>query len=161
MEGNEKSGMTHIVKSITNVMIGFMVVFGGYIVLYGHITPGGGFPGGVMIALAYILITLAYGRKVVESKVSGVTASIVDDLGALLFWLVGVVGLYVGGRLFFNFLGKGEPFDLFSAGTIIISNIGITLKVGMSLYAIFLALAILQRVVTEEKPENQPEEEEE
>ncbi|MCK4321769.1 hypothetical protein KAX08_04550 [candidate division WOR-3 bacterium] len=148
---DKHTGMTLIVKMITQVMIGFLLVFGAYIVLYGHITPGGGFPGGVMIALAYILLTLAYGRKVVESKISGVAASIVDDLGALLFWLVGIIGLYIGGRYFFNFLGKGEPFNIFSAGTIIISNIGITLKVGMSLYAIFLALAILQRVVTEEE----------
>lgn len=152
---DKHTGMTLIVKMITQVMIGFLLVFGAYIVLYGHITPGGGFPGGVMIALAYILLTLAYGRKVVESKISGVAASIVDDLGALLFWLVGIIGLYIGGRYFFNFLGKGEPFNIFSAGTIIISNIGITLKVGMSLYAIFLALAILQRVVTEEEPKEE------
>lgn len=152
---DKHTGMTLIVKMITQVMIGFLLVFGAYIVLYGHITPGGGFPGGVMIALAYILLTLAYGRKVVESKISGVAASIVDDLGALLFWLVGIIGLYIGGRYFYNFLGKGEPFTLFSAGTIIISNIGITLKVGMSLYAIFLALAILQRVVTEEEPKEE------
>jgi multicomponent Na+:H+ antiporter subunit B len=154
---NKHTGMTLIVKIITDVMIGFMLVFGAYIVLYGHITPGGGFPGGVMIALGYILITLAYGRKVVESKISGITASIVDDLGALLFWLVGIVGLYIGAKYFINFLGKGEPFNLFSAGTIIISNLAITLKVGMSLYAIFLALAILQRVVTEEEPKESEE----
>ncbi len=154
---NKHTGMTLIVKMITRIMVGFMLVFGAYIVLYGHITPGGGFPGGVMIGLTYIFITLAYGRKVVESKVSGVTASILDDLGALLFWLVGIIGLYIGARYFFNFLGKGEPFNLFSAGTIIISNLGITLKVGMSLYAIFLALAILQRVVTEEEPKEKEE----
>jgi multicomponent Na+:H+ antiporter subunit B len=154
---DKHTGMTLIVKMITQVMIGFLLVFGAYIVLYGHITPGGGFPGGVMISLAYILLTLAYGRKVVESKISGVAASIVDDLGALLFWLVGIIGLYIGGRYFYNFLGKGEPFNIFSAGTIIISNIGITLKVGMSLYAIFLALAILQRVVTEEEPKEEGE----
>lgn len=154
---DKHTGMTLIVKMITQVMIGFLLVFGAYIVLYGHITPGGGFPGGVMISLAYILLTLAYGRKVVESKISGVAASIVDDLGALLFWLVGIIGLYIGGRYFYNFLGKGEPFNIFSAGTIIISNIGIALKVGMSLYAIFLALAILQRVVTEEEPKEEGE----
>ncbi len=152
---DKHTGMTLIVKIITDVMIGFMLVFGAYIVLFGHITPGGGFPGGVMIALGYILITLAYGRKVVESKISGIIASIVDDLGALLFWLVGIVGLYIGTKYFINFLGKGEPFNLFSAGTIIINNIAITLKVGMSLYAIFLALAILQRVVTEEPKESE------
>jgi len=77
---DKHTGMTLIVKMITQVMIGFLLVFGAYIVLYGHITPGGGFPGGVMISLAYILLTLAYGRKVVESKISGIAASIVDDL---------------------------------------------------------------------------------
>lgn len=152
---DKHTGMTLIVKTITQVMIGFMLVFGAYIVLYGHITPGGGFPGGVMIALTYILIILAFGRKAAERKISGVTASIVDDLGALLFWLVGIIGLYYGAKYFINFLGKGEAGHLFSAGTIIINNLGITLKVGMSLYAIFLALTMLQRVVTEEPKEEE------
>jgi len=148
MKVQKQSGMTFIVKTITNLMIGFMLVFGAYVVLYGHITPGGGFPGGVMIALAYILVTLAYGRKVVESMVSGVMGSIADDIGALVILILGFIGLSVGGTFLFNFLPKGTPFDLFSAGYIIIYNLAIMLKVGMSLYIVFLALAILQRVVT-------------
>jgi multicomponent Na+:H+ antiporter subunit B len=117
------------------------------VVLYGHITPGGGFPGGVMIALTYILITLAYGRKVVESMVSGVAGSIMDDLGAIAILILGFIGLWIGGTFLFNFLPKGEPFNLFSGGYIILYNLAIMLKVGMSLYIVFLALAILQRVV--------------
>ena len=150
MKKQKQSGMTFIVKTITDLMIGFMLVFGAYVVLYGHITPGGGFPGGVMIALAYILVTLAYGRKVVESMVSGVAGSIVDDFGALAILVVGLLGLWFGNRFFFNFLPKGTPFHLFSAGNIMIYNIAIMLKVGMSLYIVFLALAILQRVVVTE-----------
>jgi multisubunit Na+/H+ antiporter MnhB subunit len=149
MKEKKNSGMTFIVKTITNVMVGFMLVFGAYIVLYGHITPGGGFPGGVMVALAYILVTLAYGRKVVESMVSGMAGSIADDLGALAFLILGLIGLWFGGKFLFNFLPKGTPFNLFSAGDIMLYNLAITLKVGMSLYIVFLALAILQRVVTE------------
>ncbi|MEO0294221.1 MAG: MnhB domain-containing protein [candidate division WOR-3 bacterium] len=149
MKKKKNSGMTFIVKNITNVMVGFMLVFGAYIVLYGHITPGGGFPGGVMIALAYILITLAYGRKVVESMVSGMAGSIADDFGALAFLILGLIGLWFSGKFLFNFLPKGTPFNLFSAGSIILYNLAITLKVGMSLYIVFLALSILQRVVTE------------
>lgn len=149
MRKNKKSGMTFIVKTITNLIIGFMMVFGAYVVLYGHITPGGGFPGGVMVALAYILITLAYGRKVVESMVSGVAGSLLDDLGALSILILGFIGLFLGGTFLFNFLPKGTPFTLFSAGNIILYNLAITVKVGMSLYIVFLALAILQRVVTE------------
>jgi multisubunit Na+/H+ antiporter MnhB subunit len=147
MKKNKQSGMTLIVKTITNVIIGFMMVFGAYVVLYGHITPGGGFPGGVMIALTYILITLAYGRKVVESIVSGVAGSIMDDIGAIAIIILGFIGLYIGGTFLFNFLPKGTPFDLFSAGYIILYNLAIMVKVGMSLYIVFLALAILQRVV--------------
>jgi multicomponent Na+:H+ antiporter subunit B len=147
MKRKNQSGMTFIVKTITNLIIGFMLVFGAYVVLYGHITPGGGFPGGVMIALTYILITLAYGRKVVESIVSGVAGSIMDDLGAIAIIILGFIGLYMGGTFLYNFLPKGDPFDLFSGGYIILYNLAIMLKVGMSLYIIFLALAILQRVV--------------
>jgi multisubunit Na+/H+ antiporter MnhB subunit len=151
MKEKKHSGMTFIVKMITNVMFGFMLVFGAYIVLYGHITPGGGFPGGVMIALAYILVTLAYGRKIVESMVSGMAGSIADDFGALIFLVLGLIGLWIGGKFLFNFLPKGTPFNLFSAGDIMLYNLAITLKVGMSLYIVFLALAILQRVVTEDE----------
>ena len=152
---DKHTGMTPIVKMITKVLCGLMIVFGAFIVLYGHITPGGGFPGGVMIALVYILITLAYGRVIVERKVSGITASVVDDIGALIFWGVGMIGLFIGGSYLFNFLGKGSPFHILSAGTIIINNIAITLKVGMCLYAIFLALSILQRVVIDEPKEEE------
>jgi multisubunit Na+/H+ antiporter MnhB subunit len=151
MRKRKKSGMTFIVKTITNLIIGFMIVFGAYVVLYGHITPGGGFPGGVMIALAYILITLAYGRKVVENMVSGVAGSLLDDIGALSILILGFIGLLLGGKFLFNFLPKGTPFDLFSAGHIMLYNLAITVKVGMSLYIVFLALAILQRVVTQEE----------
>jgi len=154
MKERKQSGMTFIVKTITNLIIGFMLVFGAYVVLYGHITPGGGFPGGVMIALTYILITLAYGRKVVESMVSGVAGSIGDDFGALAIIILGFTGLWIGGTFLFNFLPKGTPFELFSAGHIMIYNLAIMLKVGMSLYIVFLALAILQRVVSA-KDENQ------
>mgnify|MGYP001089678815 CR=1 FL=1 len=152
---DKHTGMTPIVKMITKVLCGPMLVFGAFIVAYGHITPGGGFPGGVMIALVYILITLAYGRVIVERKVSGITASVVDDIGALIFWGVGMIGLFIGGSYLFNFLGKGSPFHILSAGTIIINNIAITLKVGMCLYAIFLALSILQRVVIDEPKEEE------
>ena len=147
MKKRKEPGMTFIVKTITNLIISFMLVFGAYVVLYGHITPGGGFPGGVMIALTYILITLAYGRKVVESMVSGVAGSIIDDLGAIAILILGFIGLWIGGTFLFNFLPKGEPFNLFSGGYIILYNLSIMLKVGMSLYIVFLALAILQRVV--------------
>ncbi len=55
--------MSMIVKTVARWLKGPILLFGIYIVLYGHITPGGGFGGGVIIACAFILITLALGEK--------------------------------------------------------------------------------------------------
>ena len=59
-------GMSLIVKSVTRLVTAFIVIFGVYLVLYGHLTPGGGFPGGVVLACALILVTLSFGRAFVS-----------------------------------------------------------------------------------------------
>jgi len=148
MAKKTESGMSGIVKMITRVMVGFMMLFAGYFILLGDEVPGGGFPAGVMMALAYILITLSYGREFVENRISGVTASKVTDVGVLMFLFVGIFGLYISGTFLNNFLRRCD-FAFFPSGTIIINDIAIALTVGMSLYLIFLALAIFGRVVCE------------
>jgi len=150
---NQRSteGMTLIVKSIGRLVINFIILFGVYIILYGHITPGGGFPGGVIVATAFILIMLAYGRTTALRKFGDMTASLLDNFGALSFMIIAVLG-FVGGYFFVNFISRGTPFDLFSAGTIPLSNIAIGLKVSASLYAVFVALAIFGKIMVHRPP---------
>ena len=52
-------GMTIIVKTVSSWVKVLIIVFGIYIVLFGHLTPGGGFAGGVILASSYILLMLA------------------------------------------------------------------------------------------------------
>ena len=59
-----RPGMSMIVRTVTRWLKGPILLFGIYIVLYGHITPGGGFGGGVIIACAFILVMLALGGRV-------------------------------------------------------------------------------------------------
>jgi len=148
MKKKNESGMSSIVKIIARVMVGFMMLFAGYFILLGDEVPGGGFPAGVMLALAYILITLAYGREFVEKRLPGVTASKLTDVGVLIFLFVGILGLYFSGTFLNNFL-KDKEWWFFSSGTIILNDVAVALTVGMSLYLIFLALAIFGRVVCE------------
>ena len=56
-------GMTVIVKTVTRWIKGFIILYGIYITLTGHLTPGGGFAGGVIIALAFLNVLLAYGKE--------------------------------------------------------------------------------------------------
>ena len=139
-------GMTPIVKTIVRFVMGIIVIFGAYIVLYGHITPGGGFSGGVILASAYVLLTLAFGKEMGLRKMNNTAASLLDNSGALAFVIIGLLG-FTGGYFFFNFLGRGVPFQLFSAGSIPLANIAIGVKVMASVFAIFMALSIFGRFI--------------
>ena len=151
-------GMTSIVKTIVRFVIWIIVIFGAYIVLYGHVTPGGGFAGGVILASAYVLLTLAFGKELGLSKMSNTGASLLDNSGALAFGIIGLLG-YSGGYFFLNFLGKGEPFALFSAGSIPLANIAIGVKVTASVFAIFMALSIFGRFIYKAAEGDEPESE--
>jgi len=137
-------GMSLIVKSITNVVIGFIFIYGIYIILHGHLTPGGGFAGGVILAGAFILRILAFGTDAKGEERSFFTASIFESIGGLLFIGVALAGLALTGVFFLNFLPKGVPLALYSAGIIPICNIAIGIKVSAGLFSIFLAIAAIK-----------------
>jgi multicomponent Na+:H+ antiporter subunit B len=141
---NPKAGMSLIVKTITRLTVGLILLFGIYIVLHGHLSPGGGFAGGVIIALSFVHLMLAFGREVALTKINKNLAAILESAGGLLFLSIALIG-FLAGSFFLNFLAKGTPFKLFSAGTIVLSNIAISLKVGVGLLAIFLALVISEK----------------
>ena len=137
-------GMTLIVKTITRLTVGLILLYGIYIVLHGHVSPGGGFAGGVIIALSFIHLMLAFGKEVALKKLNEVRASFFESLGAIMFLSIAILG-FLGGYFFFNFLKKGEPFNLFSAGIIPLCNIAICLKVGAGLFAIFVVLVLFKK----------------
>ena len=142
--------MTLIVKTITRLTVGLILLFGIYLVLHGHLTPGGGFAGGVIIALSFIHLMLAFGKDVALRKMPKSTAGFLEGLGALAFVAIALLG-FTGGHFFLNFLGKGQPFALFSAGTVILSNIAISLKVFAGLFPVFVALSLLKGRSGDEK----------
>lgn len=140
-------GMTLIVKQITNLMVPSILLLGIYVVLHGHLTPGGGFAGGVLIAGCFTLLILAYGSENIKSEAKKMRASLTESIGIFLFWFLTIIGLLNGTYFFYNVIAKttpGTPFRLFSAGIIPLCNIAIGIEVGAALFSIFLTLAILK-----------------
>jgi len=144
-------GMTVIVKTVASWVKVLIFLFGIYIILFGHLTPGGGFAGGVILASSYVLLMLAFGREFAEENLSLGVASKLDCAGALLFAAVALFGLFFGAaNFFYNFIhqrwfaGKETAFELVSAGTIPLSNIAIGLKVGASLFLVVLVLSVFR-----------------
>ena len=158
------SGMTVIVKTITRWVKVFIFLFGVYITITGHLSPGGGFAGGVIIACSYILLTLAYGKVFALKRFGLAAATGLDSAGALIFLALGLLGIEWGGAFFANFLQTrfpGTDFRLLSAGTIPLNNIAICLKVGASLFAIFIILSALRIVAAEDGSRRMDQHEEE
>ncbi|MFA4843654.1 MAG: MnhB domain-containing protein [Candidatus Margulisiibacteriota bacterium] len=143
------NGMSLIVKTVTRVTVGVIFVFGAYIAAHGHLTLGGGIAGGVIVALAYILYVLAYGRTEAEERLSRQRALAIMTLGALLFLALALAG-YRQGYFMGNFLPTGEPGKLLSAGVIPFFNLAIMLFLGAGLFVVFLTFIAFR---VEVKPE--------
>ena len=135
-------GMTVIVKKVTEIMCGFIFLFGIYIILHGHLTPGGGFAGGAVIAGSFILLILAFGSEFLALKKEESGSSILESSAILAFLIVAAMLIGGTGIFFVNFLPKGTIGNLISAGVIPIYNIAIGMEVAAALLTIFLALLI-------------------
>jgi len=138
-----RSGMSLIVKEVTKLVTGFIALYAAYIVLYGHLTPGGGFVGGVILACGFILTVLAFGKDFANRMITDAGAKVWDVFGASLFLLVALVG-YRAGVFFANFLPHEGNFRLFSAGTIPLCNVAIGIKVAACILGVFLALSVFR-----------------
>ena len=137
-------GMTIIVKKVTQIICGVIFLFGIYIIIHGHLTPGGGFAGGAIIAGAFILLILAFGSEFLTLKKEETGSSLLESSAILAFLVLAVLGMIFGGIGIFlvNFLPKGTVGKLISAGVIPLYNIAVGMEVAAALLTIFLALLI-------------------
>lgn len=123
-----------IVAFTAGVLPGAIVLFGVYIITHGHLSPGGGFPGGAVVASAFLLVML--GSNTIPGK-SKFLASI-ESLAGLTFGLLGFWGMLTLGQFLNNMvLPAGSPGRILSAGIIPIISLAIGAKVASELSGIF------------------------
>lgn len=141
--------------SMILICLGIMTILGG------HITPGGGFQGGAMIASGVILSILVYGLGNSPLEFSHTYIEVLESVGALGFIIFGLVGLFVGGFFLYN-VGTDilnivpsaiqTAFhypDVTNAGIIPYLNIFVGLKVFVGLSAIVIAFAGFKKITEE------------
>ena len=133
--GLETPDVSDAVRITCLGLVGPCILFGLYVVAHGHLTPGGGFQGGVILATAPLMLYLG-GEFVAFRKLSPVTVvEPAEGIGAGGFALVGLGGLVFGGAYLQNFLPLGQPGDLLSAGTLPAINalVGLAVAAGFVL----------------------------
>lgn len=130
-----------VLRVVSRIVIPFAIVYGSYVTVYGHLSPGGGFPGGALLAAAVILYTLALDRSA-ENYSHAVSERI--ESGALLVYIViGVVGVLLANSFLSN-LSTGVPAGrmgtLLSAGFIPVIGVAIGAKVANTVLRFFRSM---------------------
>jgi len=114
-----------------------IMLLGVYIFVNGHLTPGGGFQGGAVIASGMLLLLLADPLK----HFSHGLISMLESLSGLLYVAIGLLGLFLAGGFLDNrFLPIGELGSLASAGAIPLIYSLIGLKVGAEFSSMLASL---------------------
>lgn len=128
------------------LMFPFTLLLGIYIVLHGHLTPGGGFQGGVLLASAFYFVYLSAEYDDLLEFVEGHTVGMLEMSGAAAFGLIAAVPLLQHAPFMLNSLPLGEAGKLVSAGFLPLYNCA----VGIEVAAAFLLLisAFLRQVLT-------------
>ncbi|ABR31068.1 cation:proton antiporter [Thermosipho melanesiensis] len=124
-----------ILRISVGILLPLILLFGAYIFIHGHLTPGGGFPGGTIIAAGILLLYLSN-----EEFKLGKASKFVESVAGSVYVIIGIIGLAIGGYFLINFLPTGVLGALFSAGIIPIVYVVIGFKVGAELSGIIADL---------------------
>lgn len=133
-----------ILCTAADLLFPLLLVVGLFIIVHGHLTPGGGFQGGVVLAVAFFIPLLARPG----SHFNHGAFAVVEGLAGAAFIVIGLLALASGGEFLQPLLGKGEMGSLLSAGTLPLLYIAVGLKVGTELAGLLARIAEYEVVDT-------------
>lgn len=126
-----------ILRAGADLLFPLLLVVGLYIVVHGHLTPGGGFQGGVVLAAAFFLPLLARPAE----TLSHTWLSLVEGLAGTAFIAIGILALYQGEAFLAPLFHKGGFGELVSGGSLPLLYLAVGLKVGSELASLLSRLA--------------------
>lgn len=151
-------GSSPILRIMAYPIAIIMMAMGVMTILGGHITPGGGFQGGAMIAGGIIFGVLVYTLDGTPIKISHEFISTLESFGAFVYVILGLIGLILTGSFLYNF---GADFyslvpstiqmifhypDVTNAGIVPYLNIAVGLKVLVGLSAVVIAFSQFKKL---------------
>jgi len=130
-----------IVRTIARLVAPFIQLFGLYVLMHGHVSPGGGFQAGVIIASSFILLALALGLPESKERFKKTIRLPMESSGPLIFALIGVTCILAGGYYLQYGIAFLFPPAVVSAILISAVEIGIGITVLAMIVTIFYAMA--------------------
>ena len=123
-----------IIRMVCRGLAPFIQLFGLYVIMHGHSSPGGGFQGGVILASSFILLAMAEGSETLRRRLSLTALTVFMSAGVLLYAGIGVVCLVLGA----NYLDYGVlPFSEPRSVGMLVIEVGIGITVTAAMLSIF------------------------
>ena len=121
---------SELVVNGARIVLPLIFVFGAYVIMNGHLSAGGGFQGGAVVASGVMLLMLAHPGSRIDQGFLSVT----ESLAGVAYVATGIAGLvFAGGFLDSHILPRGEFGTLVSAGAIPVISALLGIKVGAEL----------------------------
>lgn len=132
-DATPRRAASEIVRTGVGVLLPLIFTFGAYVIVNGHLSAGGGFQGGAIVASGVMLMLLARPGMTLNLAL----LSVIESFAGVFYVLLGIMGLVLaGGFLDPRFLPKGEFGAFISAGAIPLISALLGIKVGAELSVI-------------------------
>lgn len=126
-----------VIVNSARIMVPIIVFFGIYVVLNGHISPGGGFSGGAIIGAGLIFYCVAMGYERAHVLLSMKSLQTVAPAALCFYSLSKCYSFFCGANGLESGISSGTPGRIFSAGLILPLNITVGIVVSLTMYALY------------------------
>lgn len=134
---NKKTTPDPILRAAASLLTPFILIFGIYIVLNGHLSPGGGFSGGAIIGAGLILAANAFGFEKTDKFFTRKTYSVISLFALLFYSAAKSYSFYTGANHIESIIPKGTPGAILSSGLILPLNICVGMVVACTMYGFY------------------------
>ncbi len=129
-----------ILTQTFKVLVPAVFMFGIYITMNGHLSPGGGFSGGAILGAALLLFLNAYGLEKTERFMTSGLHRRITALALCFYAIAKSYTFYTGANGLKSFESAGTPGAILSAGLILPLNICVAIVVAMTIYSMYIML---------------------
>ncbi|MBP5533112.1 MAG: hypothetical protein J6X68_04020 [Lachnospiraceae bacterium] len=126
-----------ILKKSAILIVPLILMFGLYVILNGHISPGGGFSGGAILGAGLILFLSAFGFQTAEKVLNAKTVKIITLVSLLIYCLAKSYSFFTGANHLESGIPLGTPGAILSSGLILVLNICVGMVVACTMYSFY------------------------
>jgi multisubunit Na+/H+ antiporter MnhB subunit len=127
-----------IVRSVCKFLVPLILVFGIYILLNGHLSPGGGFSGGAVLGAGLIIYAMVWGEEKASKIITEKRIKIITLCSLGFYCLAKSYSFFTGANHLHSIISPGTPGRILSAGLILPLNVAVGFVVCCTMYSFYM-----------------------